>query len=509
MDEFTHIGFACARFHGNPEDRFAVTGLNCLLGENIEHTRIASGLIILLTIWVLDLAFFRERNWKRPLLAALHPLIWVPFFWASQISTSMTTLFAAIWMFLVSRWLGPGPRPLWSWLFLLTAGACTLVRFEVLAYCGVLAIAWLILNRQSFRSIRGRVAAAAIATPLAYQLVKKLVFPSGFTTVQNSQAISIIKNAYVEAPSYPPSSWPFLQMDSILAYLRALVLPWEGSFYGNWYRWWEIHQDPSKAWIPFVGVGGVTLMSLLLLHRKYRSKSLSDPMRQDSWPLVLLIGTGFFVACAALLSAVPRSDWYYLARAYLGAHVFFIFVSPILVRTSLAFVSVAVILGLSSLSHLAFHYSNPRNFEAYEHEVSKSDHPFLDLKAAEIHLEDQKPDEALRSLFGIYEKIPIEAASKSSRAGVLWSEGLYEAWRIYSILGNESKAMEVYRVLRNSSYFHAPHACLQIPSIPIEECLTEDRKPHLCDSLGFEYRKLKTARPYRKSPEEICGLKPH
>jgi hypothetical protein len=218
------------------------------------------------------------------------------------------------------------------------------------------------------------------------------------------------------------------------------------------------------------------------------------------------MGLIFFSASTAMLSVVPRSDWYYLSRVYLGTLVFFLFAGPVLVKNIKVFILSATLLSISTLGHLFSHFSDERSFSAYETEIAGADHPYLDLEQAERELQAGNPDAAIKTLYQIYEKIPRDSAAQSLRAGVFWSHGLYDAWRVYELSGNEAKALEVYRVLRNSTYFPATHACLQIPSIPVDECLKDDRTGHFCDSLGLAYSKMKTVRPYRVDPEKLCGF---
>jgi hypothetical protein len=509
MDDFTHIGFACTRFQANPEDRFAVVGLNCLLGENITHTRIASLIVILLTLILLDRAFFQDRNWRRTFLTILHPLILIPFFWASQISTSLTTLFAAAWVYFWIRWIDPPNqnRPLWAWFFLPVAGACILVRQETIAYCAVFALIWAIQNRSKILQNPKRPLLALALSIASFQAAKKIFFKSGFTTLETSPLIRNIADSFGHASSpatqYPIFTWPILQLDSALRYLEGLLLPWRASFYGNWYKWWEIHLNPLKTALQFAGAAFLLFIALLLGRHLLRKKGnhLDSIFR-------LVMGFLFFIGSALLLSAAPRSDWYYPARAYLGTLAFFVWVSPLLIRNTKTFAISLAILLVSTIAHVSLHFQNESSFLAYETEMTGADHPYLDLMDAELKLKNGKGAESIPPLFRIYQKIPVDSTNLSLRAGFFWSEGLYEAWRTYSILGNETKAMEVYRVLRNSTYFQSAHACLQIPSIPVEECLKDDRKSHFCDSLNFEYSKVKLARPYRIEPEKICGFRP-
>jgi hypothetical protein len=504
MDDFTHIGFACTRFHLNPEDRFAVTGLNCLLGEDLFRSRIASLIAIALTVWILDLAFFKNRNAKRILLTLLHPLTLVPFFWASQISTSLTALFAALWCFFFIRWMEQRQRipSFWTWLWVPMAGACVLVRFESLAYCGIFALAWILQNPKfAFQNFK-KILFAGGSTVLTFQIAKRI-----FTFAASTPAVSPLANAisqsFTQQPNYPLKVWPFLQLDSLLRYLKNLALPWQTSFYGNWYRWWEISQHPNQTLFWFAGTGVLLSLIYFGLSRYLKAKKTPDDSLQ-----ALFMGLILFAGSAGMLSLIPRSDWYYLPRSYLGTLTFFLFVGPILVKHFKTFILSATILGLSSFGNLFLHFKDQRSFSAYETEIAGADHPYLDLEQADFELQAGNPEAAIKTLHRIYEKIPIESAAQSLRAGVFWSQGLYEAWRVYEGSGNETKALEVYRVLRNSTYFPATHACLQIPSIPIEDCLKDDRKTHFCDSLGFGYSRMKTVRPYRIDLEKLCGFRP-
>lgn len=499
IDDFTHVGLACARLAEYPADRFAVVSLNCALGEDLDRTRAASLLFILATLWILDRLFYRERDWRRPLLGALHPLLLIPFFWASQITTSMTGFWAAVWATLFVRWFdrARGLAALLAWSFV---GAS--VRFEAFAYGLVFLAAYALMYREQYwpagrertrRLVKG-VGAASIAI-LAGKYALQLIPSNAFIVSLASHASEAGEGG---ARYYPLLTYPFLQADSIARYLEGFALPWRLSYYGDWYQWWKIDQQLWRGPLRLLLTLAPAAALLLWLRRRGDREG------------VFRLGAGlfFFLATTAMLSSLPRNDWYYPVRAYLGTLCLLVFTGPLLLRRKTAGAAVIAILALSTAAHVAFHFSTHDQFRAYETEIAGGGHPFLDLDEAKAFHRSGRPDDALRSLHGLYSKIPVASAQRSTRAGTFWTLGLYSAWMIYDEQGRAGKAAEVYRVISHSTYYPAVHACLQIETEPVEKCLEGERKDNFCASLTKPFPKLPVRRPYPIDVEQVCRFKP-
>jgi hypothetical protein len=75
-------------------------------------------------------------------------------------------------------------------------------------------------------------------------------------------------------------------------------------------------------------------------------------------------------------------------------------------------------------------------------------------------------------------------------------------------MGDHQNAAEVFRHLSDSTYYPSIHACLQIDSVPVEKCLSDERKSVFCTSFSGGFPDLETVRPYRVSVEALCGFKP-
>lgn len=495
LDDFTHVGLACMRLKTMPADRFAVVALNCALGESVDRARVASLLFVLGTLWVLDRLFYRERDWRRLLLWSVHPLILIPFFWASQITTSMTAFWGAVWTAIFVGWFERNKKiwPLLVWSFI---GAS--VRFEAFAYGMVFLAAYFLKDLTSIREFVyahwrkvsygvGTSSVAILIAKYALQYIPSNAIQVDFITVAGEG---------IAAGFYPHLTYPFLQMDSLGRYFEALLLPWKLSYYGDWYQWWEIQQHLWKGflrlWI-FIVPAAVAL---------YLSRKNRESFRR------VLLGFGFFAGTTLMLSSLPRNDWYYPVRAYLGALCFFVFVTPFLLKRRLFFGLALGLFSASTLIHIAFHFSSPSDFRAYEAEVAGARHPFLDIEDAQALSAASKPDEALATLHQLYAGIPVASARISTRAGTFWTLGLYHAWLIYDEAGRADKTAEVMKVLRHSTYYPAVHACLQTAGIPVEECLEGERKVNFCASLTHAFPKLPTRRPYRVDTEQLCKFKP-
>ena len=496
MDDFTHIGNACARM-AYKDDRIAISSLNCLLGESVEASRYASLALILMTVFILDRLYFKDRSWKRMALMALHPLVLTPFFWASQITTSMTTFWAAGWSWLFIRWLN-GPV-LWSrWLLLLVPSsfAVLTVRFEGGVYALAFLVIWFLQNGFPWKAgklskliIPG--AGTAILVPLALGIKKFIIDPENIFSGSDG------------ASSYPKSLWPVLQLDSLLRYGESLILPWRASFYGNWYRWMEIAKNPGKT--VFLVLGLLSVLGLFLYGwysaQKSKGKSVEIPQR-------LGMGLLFFFVCTFGLSILPRSDWHYLIRTYLGTLCFLVWVAPILVRNQLAYALTVVVLIASTSAHVFAHYAGDVEISIYEKEIAGADHPFLDLVESKVLTAQNRHQEAIEVLYSAYEKIPVEFAQKSRRTGMLWTQILYDAWYLYELTGDGAKSKQVYQVLKKSSYFPSVHACLQVEIENPEPCLAGDRRGGFCSSFGLGFPRLRQIRDYALKVKDVCGFEP-
>lgn len=477
MDDPTHIAHACART-ANWSDRIAITSLNCWLGESVEASRFASLILIVLTVLILDRIFFRERDWRRIFLMMAHPLVLTPFFWASQISTSLTTFWAAAWLWLLvnRHWWGLLPFSLLVYT----------VRFEGGFYALAFLSIWLIQNRNHLLTKKVWTG-LAVAIPM---LLGVLI-------------LGLKTHILVGDSSYPYGIWPVLQLDALLRYGQSLIFPWKASFMGDWYRWMTVADHPEKTIYIFL-LSEVLWVGVMALWIRTSIRKGSDA----ELPKRLLMGTIYFFGCTFAVSILPRSDWHYLIRTYLGVLCWWIWMAPMILKNRLVHAVVMLVMLLSTGAHVFGHYSSDSNFRIYEQEVAGADHPFLDLSEAKDLTDSGKIDQAVRVLYSSYSKIPLEYASKSPRTGVLWSQVLYEAWLLYEIKADLNMSQKVYRVLQKSTFFPAVHACLQVEKDNPEQCLEGARRASFCSSFGHEYPRLKTARDYLLKVKDICGFDP-
>jgi hypothetical protein len=477
MDDPTHIAHACART-ANWNDRIAITGLNCLLGESVDASRIASLILIVLTVLILDRVFFRDRDWRRVLMIVIHPLVLTPFFWASQISTSLTTFWASAWLWLLvnRKW----------WLLIPFSFLVYTVRFEGGFYALVFLSIWLIQNREQSLSKKVRIGLA-------------LMFPVLFGVL----FLGLKTHIFHRDSSYPENLWPVLQVDALFRYGESLILPWRASFMGDWYRWMTIAAHPEKTIILFLLSALTWVGALIFWIRTSIRKGAHAEL-----PKRLLMSTLYFFGCTFAISILPRSDWYYLIRTYLGVLCWWIWMAPMILKNRLVYAVVMLVLVLSAMSHVFGHYASESGFRIYEQEVTGADHPFLDLVEAKSLTDEGKSDQAIRVLHSAYSKIPLEYASKSPRTGALWSQVLYEAWYLYEVTSDSVMSAKIYRLLQKSTFFPAVHACLQVEQKNPQQCLEGIRRASFCSSFGHEFPRLKTVRGYLLSVKDVCGFDP-
>ena len=505
LDDPAHIGLACSTLEVHPDNRPAINWVVCALGESLEGTRLASLLAILLTIFLIDRTFFRDRNWKRYALMNLHPLVLTPFFWASQISTSLTTLWAALWIWLYQAWMNQKDRTGKWILFSLLSGLSafgTLFRFEASAYAGVFLGVYFLRSTLNWRKALKAAAPGAVflcipAVRLITGLLQHIARPA--TPGTPTSGLTLVAGA-----SYPAGSWPYLQMNALLTYCKGILLPWSISFYSDWYRWWEIETHRNREVLAFsiFLLAGVLAwwIARIVMRRIGKATESID---------ALASGFALFFLITAVLSGTMRTDWYYLARTYLGFLVFLIFAAPVFAKNSKFFWLIAAFWNLSSVAHITLHYSTPENFTAYESEVAGGYHPHLSFAEMRSLYNAGKKEEALQAVHRVYEKIPPGMAAVSDRAEMYWALSLYNAWVMYQWDNRIEESRKVYGILSKTGFFPSVHACLQNPEVPVESCLIRKRKDAFCDSLGSEFPKLQTVRPYRINPKDLCGFEPN
>lgn len=506
LDDFTHIELACKQLRDFPDNRPAINWVNCALGESLDSSRMASLAAILLTLLLLDLSFFKDRSWKRILLMALHPMVLVPFFWASQISTSLTALWAAIWLFTFQTALRTKTRKstILSFASLIFIGiAGTLFRFEAALFAGTFLLLLLLHSPGRFKLQWKR---AILATSLLSIPVARLVtgiLQHLFRPLPSAPGAPL-RFHEVSGLSYPPGAWLYLQMESILQYLKSIFLPWTMSFHGDWYEWWHIHLHRQEEVVKF----GLTLLAIFasgIAIRHLLIRSRKEPGLIEA----TLQGIALFVCITAAFSTVVRTDWYYLTRAWMGSIAFLLWTSPLIAENRKIFPVVTALLFLSTTAHLCLHFSDKIEFRSYETEVTGAAHPFISFAEMKEYARNHRVDDAISSAHEVYARIPEDMARASDRAGAFWTLALYYGWVLNEQDQRKEDAKKILGVLGKSNYYPAIHACLQEESIPVSSCLEGKRKAIFCDSMGMEFPELETAHPYRITPKEICGFEPN
>ena len=152
-DDFVHILSACERLISKPGERLLINWFNCQLGESVFASRCLSFVCIAFCIYFLERLFTKDGAWMKSsssvwlmrLALLFHPVVFFPVFYASQGSTSITSLWAAgsAWFFIHGRnYLHQKIRWVWFALLLMMS---FMLRPEAIYYLLVILGSWILL----------------------------------------------------------------------------------------------------------------------------------------------------------------------------------------------------------------------------------------------------------------------------------------------------------------------------------------------------------------------------
>jgi len=260
------------------------------------------------------------------------------------------------------------------------------------------------------------------------------------------------------------ADWICIQCYAGWLYLRNALIPHIHSFYGPWFRGWEINHSWEQFLWPLLTVSIPTIGLCISKTRK------------------AAVGLLVFIIPTLLLSALPRNDWYYPSRQMLGTVFFLLWLvlswskKPALFLKGLLLSSVSAILfaGL-------YQYSEPEIFDEVEiHLNGRHASPWIQTDLGAKKLARGELRGALTHFYGAHESITLSQANEDSRAGMHWSLSLYLIWLTHEKLGERDSSLVALKRLLGASFYPAGLACLQDDRVPLEFCLQAELKDNYC-----------------------------
>ena len=502
LDDFLHVEQSCSILSARPFDRPLVNFLHCVGGETVMVSRVMALLTMLLSMFVFIRFLHPHQKLKDfPWLTLVHPIILFPFFYASQLSSAVTVAWAVggivffFHKFTNIAWAVSGA------LMLALVGMC--VRFEA-PYILIMMVGSVLVLLQS----RDNLTFLKTIKKYFYRenIIKTVVLFGAFFIMKNLAQAYLNPNSeraiameMTWGTHYSLESWYNSQVLAVLHYIQNFIFPFAHSFYGNWQEYvWVVRTFESP--LPMV----VFLLLILgLLGWSYGSRILSENIR------LLIRGLVMFVLIALVVSAIPRTEWYYPTRGHLAAVVLMGYVSVFVSRLkwARAFGFIVAIYLVASMGYATlFQYKNIDNMYAHDKFFYGDVHPFLRMELATREWNKGNHEIALQTWFNVYKRIPSDVAQQSNRAGLYKLLALYNGWHAYETTARSEESYRLLPELLGNTYFISMAVCLQDSRVDINECFKErDRIIHYCVYLRMpNIPPLKQAHPFRVDIEPHC-----
>ena len=501
LDDFYHVEQACSILSNKPFDRPLVNILHCLGGESVMVSR-WMGLSIMIAAMFVFVRFLHSEEKRRPFhfFALFHPIILFPYFYASQLSSAVTVAWAVGGTIFFFRKCSNMNWAIWGSFLLAVIGLG--VRFEA-PYVLIMVVGSILILFQSRDNL------TIIETVKRYfyrgNIIKIGIFLGSFFAMKEWAKANFSNVSWVlqtvtleQGMHYPLESWYNSQVVAVLHYLQNFFFPFSHSFYGNWqeYVWVAQIFDSALPMLIFLS------LVLVLLGWSYGSRRLSPNIR------LLIRGLVMFVLIVLVVSSVPRTEWYYPSRGHFSAVVLMGYVSVFLSRLKHEKM-ISIILAIyltSSLGYaVLFQYKNIGNMYAHDRFFYGDVHPFLRMDLANQEWKKGNQEMALQTWFNIYQRIPLDVAKQSNRAGLFKMLSLYRGWWAYEKMGKGKESYKLLPQLLGNTYYLSTAVCLQDSRVPIDKCLDNRKKlKSFCEYyLWSNIPRIDQAHPFR------IDIKPH
>lgn len=518
-DDHLHVLKACAMLESQPGYRPLVNWLTCQTGESLTTTSWMSfGFLLVFAIFLVRLMppnlDEKLRGYRLASMAALfaHPLYLFPFFYPSQISTSMTMFWAGLSFWILDLSL---PIFIFAPLALGLAAIGNFVRVEAAFFWLLLAGAvyvfrgpargeWnplLIFGRAKFAKFAGFFVLA-----LGLGQLFSLPFFRALSGVSVANPATTVVNMLASAtePNYPQNShWP-VQAYAQLLYLKNFLYPFGFSFFGPWNHWWVIYQNQALQ----VGlcVGVLALIGTLAVWGA-RAKH-NSARRYAAFGLLIFLGT------TIASSASRRVDWYFVSREVLGIGLFIPFAAAAIQRITIfrqrRFASLLVTTYLvMSLAGVAFvKYRNLDLFLFDESTKVGETSPYVNYERMRIFEKRGEWERARKSAYQVYTAIPPDSIAFSRAARRFRESSLAKSYELAELLGDHVSARSALKALMKSDSYLSTWVCLKSGDYAPEQCLEGGRHAKFCASREEVKNELELCGPEDLGQlEKYCGKK--
>ena len=504
LDDFYHVEQACSLLSNRPFDRPLVNALHCMGGESVIVSRWMGLFIMVATMFAfVRFLHFGEKK-RRPfhLFALFHPIILFPYFYASQLSSAVTVAWAmggTVFFFRKCRnmtWAVGGS--------LLLAVVGLGVRFEA-PYVLIMMVGSMLILFQSQYGLT--IVEKAKKFFHRQNIIKLFVFLGSFFVIKKavknyylSQIPSVLKIVTIDQGThYPLDSWYNSQVVAIVHYLQNFFFPFSHSFYGNWQEYVWV----ARTFESVLPMAVFLSLILGLLGWSYGSQKLSPNIR------LLIRGLVMFILIALVVSAVPRTEWYYPSRGHLAAVVLVGYVSIFVSRLRYEKTTnlVLTVYLMTSMGYaIFFQYKNIHNMYAHDRFFYGDVHPFMRMDLARQEWKKGNQQKALQTWFNIYKRIPLDVAEQSERAGLFKLQALYRGWWAYETTGRHEESFKLLPQLLDNSYFFSTVVCLQDSRVDVKKCLENEEKVfNFCVyHTRLNIPSVAQVHPYRIEMKEHC-----
>ena len=501
LDDFLHVEQACTILSARPFDRPLVNLLHCMGGESVMVSRWMGLVVMIATMFVFIRFLHPLSKWRDvPLFSFFHPIVFFPFLYASQLSSAVTVAWAVGGMLFFFHKCRSMVGTIGGSILLALMGMS--VRFES-PYVLIMLVGSILVLIQSRDNL------SIVETAKKYfhreNIVKMVVVFGTFFAMKklaqiyltpNSENVIAMEMTWVT--HYPLMSWYNVQVLAILHYLQNFFFPFSHSFYGNWQEYIWV----ARSFHGFLPIGIFLSLTLGLLGWSYGSQRLSPNLG------LLTRGVVMFILISLVVSAIPRTEWYYPVRGHLATVVLMGYVSVFVGRLKrikiVDLVLAAYLLGSMGYAVL-FQYKSFDNMYAHDKFFYGDVHPFLRMKLADREWRKGNREIALGTWFNVYRRIPGDVAKKSNRAGLYKMLALYNGWYAYEKSGRSQESRPLLPELSGNTYFISMAVCLQDSRVDLEECLEDrDRVFNYC-----MYKKIPNISPLKQAHPFRIDMEPH
>lgn len=486
-DDFFHVLNACSVWKNDTTYRPLIFGMTCLAGESMLTTRLLALLFLCIAAFFFNRLFFRHTQSTLHSLALLvHPLVFFPVFYPSQLSTAVTMAWAsASALFLVKR---PTKWFIDFLACLIIVYLGNLIRIEALVFLFIVLGSYAMFDFSQRRDVWKQPFTYWTYAKLGVVVLLFLVYPKGNDMLgfRGVEVAATLAKFRPEAPFYPRGSFFATQIWAVFLYLKNYLLPFAPSFWGPWTNWWSIFNNSNLQLLLYASYFGVVSALLFFIC----SKRFGSLVRLTS------AGALTFIAIASAFSSTMRIDWYFNSRAILAAALLSPFVLRFAELLAEKFPRYKRYITVAPLAYFSFallftyiaQYRSYDAFVSYELRQNGPASPRAHLTAAAHYGVRGDLQSALMEFHQTYSMLSGPILNASTQARDWWVLSLYKGWEISRTLGlKESAHSALLRMLTVPTYISAL-ACIQDPEIDQRLC----RRPELVEAFTASYGKVFT-----------------